>query len=128
VDAASGTVLWHRAFGDPARLDPAYVAVADGVVFTTVSGGLAALNGASGQTLWHVPVDGGVNVWPAVAGNVVYSGSEHGVLDAWQATTGNRLWSHPTSAPALPVASNIVLAGDMLYFGSEDRNVYALAI
>jgi outer membrane protein assembly factor BamB len=61
----------------------------------------------------------------ATAGHVVYSGSNNGVLDAWQANTGHHLWSY--SGSNQPIASNMVVAGGVAYYGSNDHHVYAVA-
>ena len=108
-------------------------AAANGVLFAGLlrnpqsagpgAGGLYALNGASGQRLWSVPVPGGVNLAPVVTGGAVYTGSEDGVLDAWQASTGNKLWSY--SAPDA-IGSNVAAAGPRVYFGTGN-DVYAVA-
>jgi outer membrane protein assembly factor BamB len=123
-----GAELWRQPL-DTAD-NATWLAVSDGVLFVGDSsnggtaGYLAARNAANGQQLWKAPVTGGV--FPVVtAGNVVYSGSNNGVLDAWQANTGNHLWSYRGSAE--PIASNMVVAGGVVYYGSNDHRVYAVA-
>ena len=132
VRAATGGGLWQRSLG--AAAFPAYLDVADGVVFaglTRISGsagpnagGLTARNAATGQLLWRVPVAGGVDLAPAVASGVAYTGSNNGVLDAWQAGTGIKLWSFSTAGL---IGTNIAVARDIVYFGSSDNRVYAVA-
>jgi serine/threonine protein kinase/outer membrane protein assembly factor BamB len=127
-----GRELWHQALG--AADNASWLAVSDGVLFLgdtsngQDAGYLGARNAASGRQLWRAPVTGGV--FPvAIAGRVVYSGSNNGVLDAWQASTGNHLWSY-AAAPGPEnnaIASNLVVAGGVAYFGSNDRYVYAVA-
>jgi len=132
VKAANGRLLWHQPLGASAL--PAYVAVADDVVFVGMTriingqgldaGDVSALNAANGQQLWKNRVAGGVDFGPATAPGVVYTGSNNGVLDAWQADTGNKLWSFSTGGL---IGSNVALAGGNLYFGSNDNHVYAVA-
>jgi outer membrane protein assembly factor BamB len=131
VHAATGRGLWHRALG--AAAFPAYLAVADGVVYAGLTringaaglnaGGLSALHAGSGRQLWHVPVAGGVDLAPSTAPGVVYTGSNNGALDAWQAGTGTRLWSFTTAGL---IGTNIAVADGTVYFGSNDNHVYAV--
>jgi serine/threonine protein kinase/outer membrane protein assembly factor BamB len=127
-----GAELWQQPLD--VSDDASWLAVSDRVLFVgdTDNGGnagyLAARNTAHGHQLWKKPVTGGV--FPvAAADNVVYSGSNNGVLDAWRASNGDHLWSY-TAAPG-PVnnyiACNIVVAGGVVYFGSNDHYVYAVA-
>jgi outer membrane protein assembly factor BamB/serine/threonine protein kinase len=131
VHAATGRGLWYRALG--AAAFPAYLAVADGVVYAGLTringaaglnaGGLSALHAATGRQLWQVPVAGGVDLAPSTAPGVVYTGSNNGALDAWQAGTGTRLWSF--SAAGL-IGTNIAVTDGIVYFGSNDNHVYAV--
>jgi outer membrane protein assembly factor BamB/serine/threonine protein kinase len=131
VHAAAGRGLWHRALG--AAAFPAYLAVADGVVYAGLTringaaglnaGGLSARHAATGRQLWQVPVAGGVHLAPSTAPGVVYTGSNNGALDAWQAGTGTRLWSF--SAAGL-IGTNIAVTDGIVYFGSNDNHVYAV--
>ena len=131
VHAATGRGLWHRSLG--AAAFPAYLAVADGVLYAGLTringaaglnaGGLSALHAATGRQLWQVPVAGGVNLAPSTAAGVVYTGSNNGTLDAWQAGTGTKLWSF--SATGL-IGTNIAVTDGIVYFGSNDNHVYAV--
>jgi outer membrane protein assembly factor BamB len=132
VHAATGRGLWQRALG--AAAFPAYLSVADGVVYAGLTringaaglnaGALSALHAATGRQLWQVPVAGGVDLAPSTAPGVVYTGSNNGALDAWQAGTGTRLWSF--SAAGL-IGTNIAVTDGIVYFGSNDNHVYAVA-
>jgi outer membrane protein assembly factor BamB len=131
VHAATGRGLWRRALG--AAAFPAYLAVADGVVYVGLTringaaglnaGGLSALHATTGRQLWQVPVAGGVDLAPSTAPGVVYTGSNNGALDAWQAGTGTKLWSF--SAAGL-IGTNIAVTDGIVYFGSNDNHVYAV--
>jgi outer membrane protein assembly factor BamB len=129
IHAASGRGIWQRSLR--ASDNPTFLAVADGVLFLgdtangQGSGYLSARNAATGEQLWEVQPPGGVFPVAATAGNVVYSGSNQGVLDAWQANTGSHLWAY--SGSAAPIASNIVVSGGIVYFGSNDHHAYAVA-
>ncbi|MGH3289659.1 MAG: serine/threonine-protein kinase [Streptosporangiaceae bacterium] len=128
ISVATHRELWQQSLG--AGDDASWLAVSDGMLFVGDSsnggnaGYLAARNAATGKQLWKAPVSGGV--FPvATAGSIVYSGSNNGVLDAWQASTGNHLWSY--SGATKPIASNMVVAGGVVCYGSNDHYVYAVA-
>ena len=128
IHAATGGQLWKRPLGT--EDDATWLVVSEGVLFvgdTTgqSAGYLSARDAATGGQLWKKPVTGGVFPVAVTAGNVVYSGSNNGVLDAWRASTGQHLWSY--SGSAAPIASNMVVAGGVVYFGSNDHHVYAVA-
>lgn len=132
VRAATGDELWQQSLD--AEDDASWLAVGDGVLFVGDSsnggnaGYLAARDAATGGQLWKAPVTGGV--FPlATADRVVYSGSNNGVLDAWQANTGNHLWSYAAAPGPVDnaIASNMVVADGVVYFGSNDHYVYAVA-
>jgi outer membrane protein assembly factor BamB len=131
VEARTGRGLWQHPLG-PA-LDTSVQAVADGLVFVVAvrennssaeASGLFALNAASGQQLWQVPLAGSTVSATSGPGNMVYSTNGVGTLDAWQATTGNHLWSYRASGA---IASGMVLNGGIAYFGSTSRRFYAVA-
>jgi outer membrane protein assembly factor BamB len=117
LDAGSGQKLWHSKFAQYANLT-----VASGVVFVSSDSGIAALNTSTGATLWQASVAGGIYM-SAAAGNGVYGGGNNGLLYAWQATTGNKLWAFTTGGA---IASNVTVAGGIVYFGSNDHHAYAV--
>ena len=117
LDAGSGQKLWHSKFAQYANLT-----VASGVVFVSNDSGIAAVNASTGATLWQAAVAGGIYL-SAAAGNGVYGGGNDGLLYAWQATTGNKLWAFTTGGA---IASNVTVAGGIVYFGSNDHHAYAV--
>jgi outer membrane protein assembly factor BamB len=117
LDAGSGQKLWHSKFAQYANLT-----VGSGVVFVSSASGIAALNASTGAILWQASVAGGIYM-SAAAGNGVYGGGNDGLLYAWQATTGNKLWAFTTGGA---IASNVTVAGGIVYFGSNDHHAYAV--
>ena len=118
LDATSGRELWHRHLNGGG----VNVAVASGLVFASNGNGLSALNASTGAVLWQASVAQGIFV-SAAAGNAVYGAGNDGLLHAWQATTGNRLWAFTTDGA---IASNVTVAGGVVYFGSNDHHAYAV--
>jgi outer membrane protein assembly factor BamB len=132
LQAGTGRMLWQHSLG--ASPYGATIDAAGGVIFAGIvrvanspspgAGELSALNAATGQLLWQVPVTGGMFAVAAGPGNVIYSTNDYKVLDAWQASTGNHLWSY--RAPGA-VNSGVQVLDGIAYFGSADRRVYAVA-
>jgi len=59
----------------------------------------------------------------AVVNGVVYAGSLDRHVYELDATTGTKLWSYATGGP---VNSELVVAGSIVYAGSDDGTLYAL--
>ncbi len=128
----AGAELWQQPLDTSDEVS--WLAISDGILFLGDSntggtaGYLAARGTAKGRQLWKKPVTGGV--FPvATADNVVYTGSNDGVLDAWQARNGSHLWSYAAAPGPVNnyIACNLVVAGGVVYFGSNDHYVYAVA-
>ncbi len=132
VQSATGDAIWEHPLGTAQF--PAYLTLADGVLFAAVTrddrlkgpaaGDLIALNAATGRQLWKTGVAGAVGLGPTVANGVVYTGSNNGVLDAWQASTGRHLWGYHASDT---IGTYVAVADGAVYFGTSDSHVYAVA-
>ena len=120
LDTETGEKLWRYKtngliFGSPAVSgDYVVVGVDDGNIF--------ALNRETGFLAWKYQAEGGVFSSPAISGDsvvltlasrtVIQLGLEDGVLR----------WEHPIGGDASPAVTK-----DMVYVGSADGGVYALA-
>ncbi len=119
--------------------------IADGICyFGSDDGNLYALDLASHQLKWKSASQGIVRSRPALAGGLVYFASDDGNLYAVDAHDGEQVWRRDIG-DALPreMRANLgsspvptgydyrqsspVVAGDLVYVGSKDGNVYALA-
>jgi outer membrane protein assembly factor BamB len=96
-------------------------AVVDGVVYVG-SGGVYALDAATGKEIWQNPSSLVVTSSPAFVDGVVYVGGNNGVY-ALNATTGDQIWYFPTGV--IHLSSPAVVNG-IVYIGSWDGNIYAL--
>jgi eukaryotic-like serine/threonine-protein kinase len=123
-------------------------AVCDGTVYIgSGDRNLYALAAADGTVRWKFATGGRVNSSPAVAEGLVYVNSLDGNFYAVDAETGKLRWKFQTggerrfTAPGIHGAmprteampdpydvflSSPAVAGGAVYFGSGDRNVYAL--
>lgn len=96
VDAATGKKLWvtekrfSMNYGFGLALSP--LASFDAVMISS-DDGLFALDRATGEELWHTPIQLGVS-GPACTNNAVIAGSADGNVYACELTTGKALWEH----------------------------------
>ena len=143
--AGISTLKWKYKTGAKIFSSPA---VADGLVYVGSSDhNLYALSAADGSVRWKATTNGAVNSSPAVADGTVFFNSLDGNFYAVSAADGKIKWKFKTegerrfTAPGIHGAnprtetmpdpydvflSSPALAGDTVYFGSGDRNVYAL--
>jgi len=123
VDVKNGNELWRFKTEDIVISTPA---VSDGKVFFGVQDThLYALSVKTGELIWDSKTDGGILDWvysfPAVSKNAVFIGGVDSVY-SFNKKTGRRNWKFNT----IRVVSSPSIAASILYFGSNDKNLYAL--
>ncbi len=119
VDPTSGEAASAGSFGSPDDvLLPEALVVGDTMIVDTETR-LMAINLATGEELWSVPLDGRRFHPPVVSGSTVVTVTADGTAASVQAVdlvTGMRLWQRPTCRAALnsgPVLGNgVVFVGD----------------
>jgi eukaryotic-like serine/threonine-protein kinase len=128
-------LLWNRTYwGIQAWSSPA---VANGFIylgFLSESSqkhwyGIFAVNASTGKPIWlYTPQENVFNAMslpsPAISGDLVFFGL-CGVVYALNATSGNVVWSSPTFGMNSSIISSPTIVDDMVFIGSDDRNVYA---
>ncbi|HET7016060.1 MAG TPA: PQQ-binding-like beta-propeller repeat protein [Streptosporangiaceae bacterium] len=120
ANAASGVPGWNLDFYNQ-RYSTA--AVANGTVFlgSTAQEKLFAFGTAAGQQKWMFQTNANVGAAPTVADGVIYAASDQ--LYAVNADTGEKIWNFPAASTfSSPAVSN-----GIVYVGSSDGNVYAVA-
>lgn len=108
----SGEVAWHAACGTVCGM-PAWTD-AHVVVAVDEPPALLTLDRATGQTLWHLPLDAAPAAGPVLRGNIIYLGSQAGVA-AFRLADGERLWEARGGRPTTP----LVLAKEQLAYISD---------
>lgn len=103
-NAADGAALWNVALASPAEL-----ATDSRRVFLAGTGGVAALDIATGATDWAVP--GRPAAGPVVADGRLLVGTTDGHVTAYQADSGSVLWTTATGI----VGSRPAIAGSRAY-------------
>jgi len=96
----------------------------DDIEYSSVSHGVVvAFDGGSGQRLWEADVESLTS--PIVAGDAVYvRDRDMSRLRRLDSTTGREVWQF---SPAANIAQNPVLVDDLLYVGTGDGMLYAIA-
>lgn len=140
-------VVWK--FKTAGRVISSPAVAGNSVYVGSTDGQLYAIDRAAGTLRWKFATAGPVNSSPAVLDGVVFAGSVDGNFYAVDAASGVQKWRFATSgerrftAPGIHGAiprtermpdpfdvflSSPAIAGDVVYFGSGDHNVYALDV
>jgi outer membrane protein assembly factor BamB len=126
LSTTSGAVLWKAETAARFAASPAlsgnalYIGSAEDTMY--------AVNANSGAQIWAT-AGGGSFSSPVVSGGSVFTGCFDGKLYAFQAATtahtagGTILWTYATGGI---VNSSPAIFNNVIYFGSADRNVYAV--
>lgn len=125
LPAAAEAARWRRSVGTPGQRAP--FAIAKGVIVLPLadddhaSGGLFAVDAATGGLLWHADLDAPVRSAPVVHGasGTVLCTSVSGTTAAFEISTGRQLWRKHTPDPLRlfgftppAIHENLVLVGD----------------
>jgi len=125
LNEATGATAWSF---NTAGFNTTSAAVYQGIVyFGTGRGNVYAANSTTGAQIWGLTLSAAaVSSSPALAlgSKVLLVGSNDRYLYALNMTTGVRLWRYLTVGGA--VSSSPALADGRVFFGSQDRAVYAL--
>lgn len=116
----TGRVLWKVKTGGRIRASAA--AGSGGFYLPSYDGKLYAVSQGSGARRWTQRVGGELSSTPAVDAGRVVVGGDGGVY-AFDAATGKSLWRFRTRAP---VRSFILIEGNRVYGGCNDRHLYCL--
>jgi outer membrane protein assembly factor BamB len=123
LNMRSGRLHWRFTLTDAHDHIYAAPAVADGLVFVSAGSGFYALDAASGHVRWSDTQDGTFDGVPATAHGVVYAGALNGGIYAFR-ETGGELWAYSTAG--LPIISQPVIQGGLVYVGAGDATLYTL--
>ncbi len=123
ADAETGEEIWKFEMGAAISVGPA---CADGKIYAGQQGGerfFYAVDANTGALVWKQTIPGGW-VWgsAAVDDGLVYVPTVNGYCVCLDGDTGHIVWMYPTakSVPAEPA-----IDGDIVYFGSWSRSLYA---
>lgn len=114
LDPGTGHVCWECPLGMPVE---GGVAVGDDVVYAGLGlrgvragkGALAAVDLATGDVFWHVPVDGAVLSTPVLDERRVYVTAGDGQLHAFDAVSGARVFAVQVAKRAVQMPADPVL-------------------
>ena len=123
VDSETGKEIWKHEMGAAISVG---AAIADGKVYAGQQGSerfFYCFDAETGELVWKQTIPGGW-VWgsAAVDDGLVYVPTVSGYAVCLDGETGHIVWMYPTakSVPAEPA-----IDGDLVYFGSWSRSLYA---
>ena len=123
--SSSGTAALHVSDGSRAWSAPGSSGLVVSTGSTLLVGGaqgLSLLNAATGAQVWSTAVGGAVtSLW--FTDGLAYAGCDNGFLRAVSLADGSLQWAYQAGGP---VRSGLWVAGGVVYFGSDDRNIYAV--
>jgi hypothetical protein len=123
LEVPTGRIRWSQKLGAPILHSVSWGA---GRVFVPAANGLWAVDGFTGQILWHFPgTGGGFSSNPAVTEQFVLCGSRDGHFYALDPHTGQLRWS---LALGVPLCSSPAVKDHVVVFAAEDMRVYAADI
>lgn len=123
IDSESGEEKWKFEMGGGISVGPA---IQDGKIYAGQQGGerfFYCVDAKTGQLVWKKAVPGGW-VWGSatVDDGMVYVPTVDGHAVCMDGETGNIIWMFPT---AMSVPAEPAIDGDIVYFGSWSRSLYA---
>jgi outer membrane protein assembly factor BamB len=120
VGVDNATVAWKADVSTTVR-----PAVADGHVYVVGADGVHALDVASGQAVWRVPLQGAVSAPLAARSGWVIAALATGEVLALRGADGTEVWRQQLAAP---VVAPPAIDGDRLYLPGADGTVRALDV
>jgi len=143
LNAVNGDKLWVYSTEGAVYSPPAVV---NGVVYVGSNDTVYALNANTGAKLWGYKTSGSISSSPAVDNGIVYVSNSghlisnrtysteagatelesvyHGEVYALWANTGKKYWNYTTGGQ---IWSSPAIVNGIVYVGSNDHNIYALA-
>jgi outer membrane protein assembly factor BamB len=99
--------------------------VADGRVYVAdESGTIAALDAATGATIWEKDVGSRIRGTPALTADLIVAGTDAGDVVALRAADGSRAWNAPVGGA--PISASLLVDHGRIYAGGEDRTLHVL--
>lgn len=88
-------------------------------------GQVAALDAATGKTIWQASLSTQASSPPAVSNGLIFIGGQDGKLYTINASNGKIMWSFPTKAPIYAAAA---ATDGQVFLSSSDGSLYALSL
>jgi outer membrane protein assembly factor BamB len=119
IDASTGNEVWHREV--TSYVTRASPAVIDGVVYVGAGFSFSALDAATGEERWTVPLQYGGHASPTVNGDLIVVSSQQGWLYALRTDSGELAWRVPTEGIAFGAAA---MTDGAVIYGTDEGIVY----
>ena len=122
VDSETGAAAWTTDTPRGGIFDAPPV-IANGTVFLPSGVSIYALDLATGDLQWRVPVGLSVESCPAIVGDMLYVAGDDTYVRALATADGSERWRHKTSAR---IECNVAVEAGTVYTGTEAGMVVAL--
>lgn len=125
VDADTGYTSWRYECQRSVSSSPAMAG--ERVIFGSSDGFVYCLDAHNGRVLWNFDTNSQVTSSPRVsmATDAVYFGAGNNFVYSLDVSTGEERWKYKTRGP---VVSSAAIDDGIVYMGSLDRKLYALAV
>ncbi|HOO97711.1 MAG TPA: PQQ-binding-like beta-propeller repeat protein [Caldisericia bacterium] len=125
LDANTGKLLWDTKL--PKGITASPVTFGPRVWIGCKNSKMYCLKAFDGSILWEYQApdsDYGIEACPAVDEQNIYFGDASGHFTCLDRKTGKRVWQVALSDK--PLSSSPVIAGEKIFFGGHDMNIYAI--
>ncbi|MGA7733103.1 MAG: serine/threonine-protein kinase [Chloroflexia bacterium] len=125
VDADTGFTSWRYECQRSVSSSPAMAG--ERVIFGSSDGFLYCLDAHNGRVLWNFDTSSQITSSPKVSlvNDAVYFGAGNNYVYSLDISTGEERWKYKTRGP---VVSSPAIEDGIVYVGSLDRKLYALAV
>lgn len=125
VDVDTGYTSWRYEAQRSVSSSPAMAG--DRVIFGSSDGFLYCLDSQNGRVIWNFDTGNQVTSSPrvSIAHDAVYFGAANNFVYSLDISTGEERWKYKTRGP---VVSSPFIEDGIVYVGSLDRKLYALAV
>ena len=109
LDISTGRQLWQYRLPRQTQLDLSTILVTGNTVYSSrFSGGLVALDAASGNLRWQAQAGGNGNR-PEMVNGILFIGSAEAVISAFNASNGQLVWRYTIPGTAMSFPSALVV-------------------
>lgn len=121
IEATSGDELWtHEVTSYVTRATPAVV---DGTVYVGGGFSFSALDAATGEERWTIPLQYGGHASPTVRDGLVVVSSQQGWIFALRTETGEVAWRLPTEGIVFGAGA---ITDDAIIYGTDEGILYSV--
>lgn len=124
LNAKTGEKIWTVKEGSASSVE---LSLGELLYYSTSSGKVLAITKDSGKIIWTYKIENGIATQPVFFKGLLFFGESSGLLKVLDANSGKKIQEFE-SGTGLTAKPTIDLSNEMLYFISNDANLFALKI